>query len=129
MRRRAAQPACLAVAALTLAVGACEGGRSAANHVVVPGGHPERGVQVMEDFGCGSCHLIPGVDGASGTVGPPLTQWARRSYIAGNLPNAPDNLIRWVMAPHSVEPGTAMPDLPLTEQQARDVAAYLYTLR
>lgn len=83
----------------------------------------------MDEFGCGGCHTIPGVDGASGMVGPPLASWSRRSYIAGNLPNTPENLIRWVMDPHVVEPGTAMPDVGLEEQQARDVAAYLYTLQ
>ena len=95
----------------------------------VPGGAPGRGAMVMDEFGCGACHTIPGVDGASGMVGPPLNAWARRSYIAGNLPNTPENLIRWVLDPHEVEPGTAMPDVGLEEQQARDVAAYLYTLQ
>jgi cytochrome c2 len=107
----------------------CQGGRTETDGVVVLGGDRERGAAVIQEAGCGTCHTIPGVAGASGTVGPPLTAWARRSYIAGNLPNAPDNLIRWVMDPHAVEPGTAMPDLGVSEQQARDVAAYLYTLK
>lgn len=109
--------------------GACQGGRSEADHVVVMGGEAERGADVIEAKGCGACHTIPGIDQASGMVGPPLTSWARRSYIAGTLPNAPDNLVKWIMDPHAIEPGTAMPDLALTEQEARDVAAYLYTLR
>jgi cytochrome c len=116
----------LGMAAAALA--GCQGGRSEAESVHVPGGNAERGNAVMVEFGCGACHTIPGVDGASGTVGPPLTFWSRRSYIAGNLPNAPENLIRWVMNPHDVEPGTAMPPLGVSQQQARDVAAYLYTL-
>jgi cytochrome c1 len=54
--------------------------------------------------------------------------FSRRTYIAGELPNKPENLVRWVTSPQSVEPHTAMPNLGLTTQQARDVAAYLYTL-
>ena len=83
----------------------------------------------MDEFGCGGCHTVPGVNGASGMVGPPLGSWSRRSYIAGNLANTPENLVRWIMDPHAIEPGTAMPDVGLDEQQARDVAAYLYTLQ
>ena len=49
--------------------------------------------------------------------------------IAGELPNSPPNLVRWLLNPPSVEPGTAMPDLGLTDQQAHDIAAYLYTLQ
>lgn len=117
-------------AAMVLAVlTACQGGRAEAEMIQVPGGDATRGSEVIGAFGCGACHTIPGVDGASGSVGPPLSFWSRRSYIAGNLPNTPDNLIRWVLDPHAVEPGTAMPDVGVSEQQARDVAAYLYTLK
>jgi cytochrome c len=62
-------------------------------------------------------------------VGPPLTMFAQRAYIAGQLPNEPDNLIRWIQDPQTVEPGTAMPDLGVDTSTARDMAAYLYTLR
>jgi len=61
--------------------------------------------------------------------GPPLTSFGDRTYIAGNFPNVPKNLVHWIMAPQMMKPKTAMPDLGLSEQQARDVAAYLYTLR
>jgi len=95
----------------------------------VPGGDPGRGAALISSFGCGSCHVIPGVRDADGTVGPPLTDFSDRGYIAGELPNNGDNLIRWIMDPRDVEPGTAMPDLGVTESQARDIAAYLFTLR
>jgi cytochrome c1 len=62
-------------------------------------------------------------------VGPPLTSWSRRTFIAGEVPNTPDNLVRWLRNPRAIEPGTAMPALGLDDRQARDVAAYLYTLR
>lgn len=95
----------------------------------IPNGDPNRGQRLIGQYGCGSCHTIPGVRGADGLVGPPLTQFGSRSYIAGELPNTPGNLQHWIRDPHSVEPGTAMPDLGVTELDARDIAAYLYTLR
>lgn len=95
----------------------------------VVGGDADQGQQTIADYGCGACHTIPGVPGARATVGPPLTLWAERVYIAGTLPNRPENLVRWLMNPQDIEPGTAMPDLLVTEQDARDMSAYLYTLR
>lgn len=93
------------------------------------GGDAQRGIQVIRTHDCGSCHTIPGIQGAHGLVGPPLYWFSRRTYIAGELPNTAENLVRWVKSPPSIEPATAMPIVGLTEQQARDVAAYLYTLR
>jgi cytochrome c1 len=65
------------------------------------------------------------VPGADAEVGPPLTGFGRRGYIAGELPNNPENLQRWIRSPQSVEPGTVMPDLGVTESDARDIAAFL----
>ena len=115
------------VLALALAVGACR--RSADGVTLVPGGDIKRGRQDVVAFGCGACHTIDGVRGARGTVGPPLTGIGARSMIAGQLPNTPDNLVRWLLNPPGVEPGTAMPALVRDSQTARDIAAYLYTLR
>lgn len=109
---------------------ACTGGHAESRHVVhVPGGDIERGASVIRDADCGTCHVIPGIRGAEGLVGPPLNWMARRTYIAGRVPNQPENMVRWIRDPNQVDPLTAMPNLDLTEQQARDVAAYLYTLR
>ena len=72
--------------------------------------------------------MIPGIDGADGLVGPPLIHWSRRAVIAGLLQNTPSNLVTWLMAPQDVVPDNAMPDLGLSEEQARDIAAYLYTI-
>jgi cytochrome c2 len=119
---------CGAIAVVLLAAG-CRGGRETPSEQIVPGGNPERGARVIQRYDCGTCHVIPGISGARGLVGPPLLWFSRRTFIAGELPNTPANLIRWVRNPPSVEPGTAMPVLGLDEQQARDVAAYLYTLR
>lgn len=95
----------------------------------VEGGSPERGKEAIAAYGCGSCHMIPGIPGARGKVGPPLTDWSERVYIAGEVANSTDFLIRWIEMPQAIEPKTAMPNLRVTEGDARDIAAYLYTLR
>jgi cytochrome c len=96
---------------------------------MVPGGHASSGKKAIVAYGCGSCHTIPGIPQARGLVGPALAQFALRTYIAGEVPNTPDQLIQWIKTPQAIEPGTAMPNLGVTEAQARDIAAYLYTLR
>src|SRR5262245_29786398 len=88
-------------------------------------GDAGRGKKIIARVGCGACHMIPGIRAAHGLVGPPLMLFGKRTFIAGEVPNTPDNLVRWIMQPQSIEPGTAMPTLGLTDQQARDVAAYL----
>jgi cytochrome c len=95
----------------------------------VPGGDAQRGQQAIERYGCGACHAIPGVPGARGAVGPPLGDLADRSIIGGRLSNTPDNLSHWIQDPQSVDPGNAMPNLGVTAADARDIAAYLYSLR
>lgn len=106
----------------------CTGGKVTRAYTVASG-NPERGRQVIVSFGCGACHTIPGIRTARGVVGPPLFFFERRTMIAGELPNSPGNLVRWIKNPAAVEPATAMPNLGLTDDQAHDVAAYLYTLR
>jgi cytochrome c1 len=92
------------------------------------GGSAEIGRDTIEAHGCAACHDIPGTRGPEGNVGPSLAGFANRSFIAGELPNTPANLIRWVLDPHALRPRTAMPNTQLTPEEARDVAAYLYTL-
>jgi cytochrome c2 len=77
---------------------------------------------------CSSCHRVPGVPGALGDIGPSLKGIAKRPLIAAKLPNMPANMVRWLMHPQQVSPATNMPDLGLSEDQARKVSAYLYTL-
>lgn len=93
------------------------------------GGDPARGKTAINRYGCVACHQIPGVSGAQGLVGPPLDGVARRSYIGGVLSNTPENMIRWIQNPQAVDQKTAMPNLGVTDAEARDIAAYLYTLR
>ena len=91
-------------------------------------GDIERGRVLAEAYGCGACHAIPGVPGANSQVGPPLTDWAKRHYIAGRRVNTPANLVPWLVDPKAIEPGTLMPDVGLSEEEAWDIARYLYSL-
>lgn len=93
------------------------------------GADADRGARAMREYGCGACHAIPGVTGANGSVGPHLEGFADRAYVAGVLPNRPGDLVRWIVDPVAHSPATAMPDLGVSEEVARDMAAYLYTLR
>jgi cytochrome c len=97
--------------------------------VEVPGGDPGRGQQAIVDYGCQSCHTIPGIRDADALVAPPLDSWAERSFIAGRIANNPDNLIQWIMDPQSIDPLTAMPNMGVSEQDARDISAYLFSLQ
>jgi cytochrome c len=113
---------------LVVAAG-CRGTGEVRGYAVATGGDPSRGRALVAERHCGVCHDIGDVTGAHGVVGPPLDGFARRSYLAGGSPNTPDNLVRFIRAPHELQPGTAMPALGLDDEQARAVAAYLYTLR
>jgi cytochrome c1 len=113
---------------MVLIVG-CRGGNMPESYAAATGGDAHRGAALISSYNCGSCHMIPGIRRANGLVGPPLTYFGRRTFIAGEIPNNPGNLVRWIVSPQSVEPKTAMPALGLSDQQARDVAAYLYTLQ
>jgi mono/diheme cytochrome c family protein len=89
----------------------------------------ERGKDALLQYMCATCHEIPGVIGAQAHVGPPLDGIGARTFIAGAIPNTPENMIRWLRNPQLIDPRTAMPDLYVTERDARDIAAYLYTLQ
>jgi cytochrome c len=93
------------------------------------GGDVARGKQLVQQYGCTSCHDIPNVTGPRGMVGPPLEHVAARQFIAGKLPNAPENMIKYLQNPQAADPANAMPNLGLTPDQSRDIAAFLYTLK
>lgn len=130
-RRSAAKKGSLGGVGLGLAVllAACGPGEAERAAVAQTGGDPERGRAALRSYGCAVCHSIPGVRGPRGQVGPPLDAIGARSHLAGRLPNTPDNMIRWIRDPQSVDRGTAMPSFGVSEAEARDMAAYLYTLR
>lgn len=89
----------------------------------------QRGRKAINQYACVTCHEIPGIVGANAPVGPPLKEIATRGFIAGVLPNTPENMLRWLRHPQAVNPRSAMPDLGVTERDARDIAAYLSTLK
>jgi cytochrome c len=113
--------------AVAAATAACDGTTRTA--VALTGGDPARGREAVRRYGCTTCHTIPGVPGAVGTVGPPLEQMARRSYVAGRLENTPANLARWIQHPQQIDPPNVMPEMGVTDLDSRDIAAFLYTLR
>jgi cytochrome c oxidase assembly factor CtaG/cytochrome c2 len=131
LRRTAAAAATLGL--VLLLVAGCDGKTGEQSNAGASstsfGGDPRRGAEQIAAIGCGACHTIPGITGADALVGPPLDKMGRRIFVAGLLRNTPDNMMAWLRNPQSIVPGNAMPDMNLTEAQARDIAAYLYTLK
>ena len=100
-----------------------------ANEKIITSADALHGKALIRKYGCPACHVIPGVAGAVGLVGPPLTGIASRVYIGGVVPNSPDAMVVWLQHPQVIDPLTAMPDVGVTPGDAQDIAAYLYTLR
>jgi cytochrome c2 len=122
--------ALVTLASLIASIGCRNAGDAEAGEATaLTGGDPARGRVILRKYGCQTCHTIPGVEGADARVGPPLAGIAGRSYIGGVMPNAPDNMVRWIMDPKSVDSMSAMPNVGVTPADARHIAAYLYTLR
>ncbi|PWC36594.1 cytochrome C [Azospirillum sp. TSO35-2] len=123
----------MALAVIAAAAGAAWQGvqqrQKTLRHVAeITGGDPHAGQEAVLRYGCGSCHTIPGVTRARGLVGPPLAGFGSRVYVAGVLANTPDNVMSWIKDPPAASPRTAMPNLGVSDQDARDITAYLYTL-
>ena len=119
--------ACLLTISLLL-LSACDR-RTEREAAAMTGGDPSRGKVSISYYGCSSCHTIPGIRGADALAGPPLDRIASRTYIGGVVQNTPDNMMQWVKDPRHIDPKTAMPNLHVKAEQARDIAAYLYTLQ
>lgn len=113
----------LLLAACVLAAGGCD---SRTPLMRVAGGDPARGEALVQRYGCVACHTIPGVPGTGTNVGPPLTHLAQRGYLAGLLPHTVENMVLWLRDPPAVDADTAMPDLGVSEAEARHIAAFLY---
>jgi mono/diheme cytochrome c family protein len=84
---------------------------------------------VLRQYACHSCHRIEGVIGPESYAGPVLVDWSRRKYIAGEVPNTYENLVRWIREPQAMSPQTLMPDLNVSDDHARQMATYLMSLR
>lgn len=110
---------------LILLLGACKRPEAASPTA----GDPNRGKQLIEQYGCNSCHIVPGVNGAKGMVGPSMEHIASRQIIAMKLPNTEPNMTAYIQNPQMTDPQNAMPNLGVKPDEARDMAAYLYTLK
>ena len=122
--------AILLFVSITILLEACgpskEDRRWAAN---LTGGDPARGKIAIRHYGCMACHTVDGIRESEALVGRPLTRMASRSYLAGNMKNNPENMIRWIQKPREIHSDTAMPDTGVTQSDARDIASYLYQFR
>lgn len=130
-RRRPARRCLLApVALLALAVLAFAAGCGRQRpQLTVEGGDPQLGRQAIQKYGCGTCHYVPGVPGAEGRSAQMLVGFGDRADIVGAAENTPENLIQWIQQPQAIAPRTKMPALGVSEKDARDIAAYLLSLR
>lgn len=118
-----------ALVLLAAALSGCGEGKAKEEAARMTGGNPDHGVVLIQKYGCSACHTIPGIEGARATIGPSLDRIGERPHLAGELPNTPENLILWITDPQSVARGTAMPDVGVSDPEARHIAAYLYTLK
>jgi cytochrome c len=109
-----------------LVLAACQGDEP--DPIEIEGGDPEQGAALVDEYGCIECHYIPGVEGPHGTNAPGLQLWANRGVIAGAAPNQPEHVIAFLMDPNSIQPGSAMPNLGISEEEARHITAFLFTL-
>lgn len=119
----------LLLAAGSIVSSACDSLPHERDSRLLTGGDPRRGRVLIKQYGCDSCHTIPGVPTADATVGPPLSSVVRRVYLAGHLENTPENMMRWIEHPRAFDSKTAMPEMGVTSRDSRDIVAYLYTLR
>lgn len=101
--------------------------QSSSTAIAMTGGDIARAPDLIRRYGCAGCHTIPGIPGGDGKVGGPLKDIRQRVYVGGVVTNAPDNLVRWIVSPQTFSPRTAMPATGISEAEARDVAAYLYS--
>jgi cytochrome c len=93
------------------------------------GGSARAGRELLAQYQCGSCHLIPGVRAARGSYGPTLERFGLRGYIAGEIPNTPALLEAWIRDPAALVPGTLMPSMGASPSDAQAMASYLLSLR
>jgi len=94
-----------------------------------PHGDAARGRQLIEQFTCTACHIIPGVEGPRGMIGPSLENIGSRAHIGGKLENTPETMAKWIQNPQAFDPGNTMPPLGINDADARDITEFLFTLK
>jgi cytochrome c2 len=113
-----------------MVLAACSKPQEKAERIAKTGGGDEkRGRQLIDQYGCNSCHSIPGVAGPKGMVGPPLDHIGSRSYLAGKYPNSPETMMRWLQNPQAMDPQNAMPNLGISPADSRDITAFLFSIK
>lgn len=97
-------------------------------------GDPENGrrlftaSRIYPANGCGTCHTLPGVSSGTFPGAPNLNNVTLRPTLAGEAIQAsPENMKRWIMDPPAMKERAAMPKLQLTDQEAQDLTAFLYS--
>ena len=91
---------------------------------------PQDVLQILQNRGCGGCHVINGLEGFVGTIGPDLTHFGNRQTLAGAiLENTPEQLALWLRDPPALKPGADMPNLRMTPDEIRALVAYLRSLK
>ena len=120
----------LVLLACAVSASGCNADREAGPHrSPVAAEQRGRAQALLAQYQCGSCHHIPGVPSSLAGAGPSLSGFGRRSYIAGQVPNTPESLQRWLQDPPALVPGATMPRLGVSERDARDIAGYLLSLQ
>ena len=115
---------------LTVACNRAESPKAAATTAPPPIGNAERGKLLAAQYGCNVCHIVPGVEGPQGTLGPSLEGVASRPAISYNaVQNTPDNLVKYIQNPPAMNPQSTMPALGIVDADVKDIAAYLLTLK
>ncbi len=120
---------CLTIVLCSIAILGCSSGFDYSYGRKITGGDPIAGKQAIFKHDCTSCHAIPGFESNAGLAGPPLDHWSRQRMIEDSWHNTPDNLQRWIRSSESMNPNTVMKLLSINEKDARDIAAYLFSLR
>ena len=116
--------------ALLLLVACNRGEAAKTGSAPPPVGDGARGPQLAAQYGCNVCHIIPGVEGPQGSLGPSLQGLASRPSISmGAVQNTPANLVQFIQNPAALNPQSSMPPIAIPESDAKDLAAYLLTLR
>jgi cytochrome c2 len=117
---------CTGMMAILLTVAGCSPTHSPGDP---PASAQRATTELMIQYGCPTCHVIPQVPGAVGKVGPSLAGLAQRSYLAGTLQNTRENLVHWIQHPQQLHPGTAMPEMGVTSADAVRIATFLRSNR
>jgi len=88
----------------------------------------QKGREIFTQSACVGCHTIQGL--SAGVLAPNLTHFgSRKTFAGGLLASTPENLVRWIENPEHVKPGALMPNLGVTGEQSRALAAYLLSLK